>query len=72
MKSVKEVLEDRGYKFPKFKDRKESVRFVAKHGYDPAILLNAARRAKDGAGPGWENAFPVRKRKRGRPPKKKE
>ena len=64
--TVKETLEARGYKFPKFKDRKECVRFVAKHGYDPAILLNTARRAKDGAGPGWENAFPPKRRGRQR------
>ena len=70
--TVQKTLEARGYKFPKFKDDKERTRFVARHGYDPAILLNTARRAKDGAGPGWENAFPVRKRERGRPPKKKE
>ena len=69
MESVKQVLESRGYKFPQFKDHTERTRFIAKHGYDPAILLNTARRAKDGAGPGWENAFPVRKKRRGRPPK---
>ena len=69
--TVKEVLQDRGYKFPTFKDADERTKFIAKHGYDPATLLNAARRAKDGAGPGWENAFPAQKRGPGRPPKDK-
>ena len=68
--TVKDVLKKRGYKFPTFKDAEARAKFIAKNGYDPAILLNTARRALDGAGPGWENAFPVQK-KRGRPPKDK-
>lgn len=57
--TVKQELLSRGYRFPKFKTPKARARFVAKHGYDPVTTLNAARRAKDGAGPGWENAFPL-------------
>ena len=69
--TVQKTLEKRGYEFPKFKDANERAEFIGKHGYDPAILLNTARRALDGAGPGWENAFPTQKRGPGRPPKDK-
>lgn len=57
--TVKKTLQSRGYRFPRpFKDANARAKFVGKYGYDPHILLNAARRVKDGAGPGWENAFP--------------
>ena len=66
--TVKAILEKRGYKFPVLNSPKARAKFIGKNGYDPAILLNTARRCKDGAGPGWENAFPPKTR-RGRPPK---
>lgn len=56
--TVKKELMKRGYRFPKLKNPKARAKFVAKNGYDPAIVLNHARRLKDGIGPGWEAGFP--------------
>ena len=63
--TVKSVLKKRGYKFPKFKDADARAKFIGKNGYDPATILNAARRVRDGAGPGWENGFPLVGKKKG-------
>ena len=62
--TIKATLEKRGYRFPKLKNPKARAAFIGKNGYDPDILLNSARRCKDGAGPGWENAFPPKGKKK--------
>lgn len=40
-KKVQAALEEAGYEFPKFKNRKEREAFVEDHGYDPEIALNS-------------------------------
>jgi len=62
--TVKKTLIKRGYRFPKLENPKARAAFIGKNGYDPDILLNTARRCKDGAGPGWENAFPPKGKKK--------
>ena len=54
-KQVKKALRAKGYKLPRpFKDDAARMMFIAKHGYDPGILINSTIRMIDVSGPGWE------------------
>lgn len=56
IKQVKKALRAKGYTLPTKPFKTDSARamFIAKHGYDPAILINTTIRMADGSGPGWE------------------
>lgn len=54
-KQVKKALRAKGYRIPRpFKTDADRAMFIAKHGYDPGILVNATIRMMDASGPGWE------------------
>jgi hypothetical protein len=58
---IKKALKAKGYKLPEFKDSNERAKFVAKHGYDPGIVINQTIRMIDATGmaEGWEERIPT-------------